>query len=86
MANFFFTGGPAGYNAINLDQVTHVIRDSASETATLYFERDHTIVLEGEMAKEFMDVLTRLNSEASQAVEAIKKGDRPSALNTWKKL
>jgi hypothetical protein len=55
MANFFFTGGSGGQQAINLDQVRVVI---------ISFQPEHTIALDGEVGKQFMDVLGRLESEA----------------------
>ncbi len=64
MANFFFTGGSGGEQAINLDQVRLVNHEAVTGLVTIYFEPEHTVVLEGEVAKQFMDVLGGLRSEA----------------------
>lgn len=64
MANFFFTGGSGGKQAINLDQVRLVSQDTATGMVTIYFQLEHTLMLEGEVAKQFMDVIGGLKSEA----------------------
>ncbi|MGA7401464.1 MAG: hypothetical protein WBW38_15680 [Candidatus Sulfotelmatobacter sp.] len=64
MANFFFTGGSGGEQAINLDQVRLVNHETVTGRVTIYFQPEHTIILEGEVAKQFMDVLGGLRSEA----------------------
>ncbi len=64
MANFFFTGGSGGQQAINLDQVRVVSQDTVTGMVTIYFQLEHTIKLEGEVAKQFMDVIGGLKSEA----------------------
>src|ERR1022692_792639 len=79
MANFLLMGGSAGFSGINLDQIQKVIRDKASDTVTIYFNHDHTIILQEDAAKEFMDVLTRLKSDASLAVEAIRREKEAAA-------
>jgi hypothetical protein len=47
MANFFFTGGSGGQQAINIDQVRLVNQDTATGQVTIYFQPEHTIMLEG---------------------------------------
>jgi hypothetical protein len=64
MANFFFTGGSGGQQAINLDQVRLVSQDTVTGRVVIYFQPEHTITLEGEIAKQFMEVLSGLKSEA----------------------
>ncbi|MFZ0297963.1 MAG: hypothetical protein WAM13_06390 [Candidatus Sulfotelmatobacter sp.] len=64
MANFFFTGGSGGQQAINLDQVRVVSQDTVTGRLTICFQPEHTIALDGEVGKQFMDVLGRLKSEA----------------------
>lgn len=64
MGNFFFLGAQNGFDAINLDQVRHVIQDSKAGKITIYFDRDHKIELARGVATDFVDVLTRLKSEA----------------------
>lgn len=66
MSNFFYTGSESGYICINLDQVRQVVRDKKADTVTIFFDKEHTIQFDGERAKEFMDVLTRQESEAGQ--------------------
>ena len=53
MANFFFTGGSEGQQAINLDQVRLVSKDTVAGLVTIYFQLEHTIILEGEVAKQY---------------------------------
>jgi hypothetical protein len=90
MANFFFTGGSGGEQAINLDQVRLVNHETVTGRATIYFQPEHTIVLEGDVAKQFMDVLGGLRSEAkglsdgaakrsNSSLGALKKKGRPQA-------
>ncbi len=64
MANFFFTGGSGGQQAINLDQVRVVSQDTVTGGVSISFQPEHTITLDGEVAKQFMDVLGQLKSEA----------------------
>lgn len=64
MANFFFTGGSGGEQAINLDQVRLVNHEKVTGQVIIYFQPEHTIILEGDVAKQFMDVLGGLRSEA----------------------
>ena len=64
MANFFFTGGSGGQQAINLDQVRVVSQDTVTGRVSISFQPEHTIALDGEVGKQFMDVLGRLKSEA----------------------
>lgn len=70
MANFLFTGGKSGSVAYNLDQIRYIERDQASGTVKLYFSKEDFVELSGESAKQFMDIVTRLSSEASRAWEA----------------
>jgi hypothetical protein len=77
MANFLHSGDPEGYS-INIDQIRAVKRDRRNGKATIIFAQDHTLELEGTKAKQFMDILTRLESEASRAWEVAKK-DYPAA-------
>jgi hypothetical protein len=80
MANFFFTAGSGGQQAINLDQVRVVSQDTVTSTVTISFQPDHIIVLGGEVAKQFMDVLGRLKSEAKVLSEgAVKRSRRSQA-------
>jgi hypothetical protein len=84
MANFFFLGAQSGFDAINLDQVRQVIHDNKVGKVAIYFDHDHKIELAGDMATDFVDVLTRLKSEAGIATEAMKhaktvKGTQPAA-------
>lgn len=72
MANFFFGGGPEGYMAWNLDRVTYVVRNPAKDSLRVYFAKDDFFELSGEHAKQFIDVLTRLQSEANKAWQAAK--------------
>jgi hypothetical protein len=64
MANFFLTGGSGGEQAINLDQVRLVNHETVTGRVTIYFQPEDTIILEGDVAKQFMDVLGGLRSEA----------------------
>jgi hypothetical protein len=82
MANFFFTGGSGGEQAINLDQVRLVNHETVTGRVTIYFQSEHTIVLEGDVAKQFMDVLGGLRSEAKGlSGAAVKRSNRaPGAL------
>ncbi len=64
MANFFLTGGSGGEQAINLDQVRLINHETVTGRVTIYFQPEHTILLEGDVAKQFMDVLGGLRSEA----------------------
>jgi hypothetical protein len=64
MANFFFTGGSGGQQAINLDQVRVVSQDAVTGRVSISFQPEHTVALDGEVGKQFMDVLCRLKSEA----------------------
>ncbi len=88
MANFFFTGGSGGEQAINLDQVRLVNHETVTGRVTIYFQPEHTIILEGDVAKQFMDVLGGLRSEAkglsrgaakrsNRAAGALKQKGRP---------
>jgi hypothetical protein len=72
MANFFFVGGAADYTAVNLDQVRAVKEDKHGKV-TIIFARDHSIELEGVIAKQLIDVLTLLESEANEAWALAKK-------------
>jgi hypothetical protein len=84
MANFFFTGGRGGEQAINLDQVRLANHETVTGRVTVYFEPEHTIILEGEVAKQFMDVLGGLRSEAKAlSGEAVKRSN--SAVRALKK-
>jgi hypothetical protein len=77
MANFFFTAGSGGQQGINLDQVRVVSQDTVTGTVTISFQPEHTIVLDGEVAKQFMDVLGRLKSEAKGlSGGAVKRSNR----------
>ena len=71
MANFFFTGGSGGQQAINLDQVRLVSQDTVTGMVTIYFQLEHTIMLEGEVAKQFMDVIGGLKSEAKALAHGV---------------
>jgi hypothetical protein len=76
MANFFFTGGSGGQQAINLDQVRLVNHETVTGRVTVYFQPEHTIILEGEVAKQFMNVLGDLKSEAKAlASGAVKRSN-----------
>jgi hypothetical protein len=88
MANFFFTGGSGGEQAINLDQVRLVNHETVTGRVTIYFQPEQTIILGGDVAKQFMDVLGGLRSEAkglsggavkrsNRAAGALKKKGRP---------
>ena len=87
MANFFFTGGSGGQKAINIGQARLVNQDTATGQVTIYFQPEHTIMLDGEVAKQFMDVLGGLKSEAkvlthevvkrSNTAEAVRKKRKP---------
>ena len=80
MANFFFTGGSGGQQAINLDQVRVVSQDTVTGRVSIYFQPEHTIALDGEVGKQFMDVLGRLKSEAKALSHgAVKRGNRAEA-------
>jgi hypothetical protein len=63
MANFFFTGGSGGQQAINLDQIRVASQDAVAGRVSISFQPEHTIALDGEVGKLFMDVLGRLKSE-----------------------
>jgi hypothetical protein len=76
MANFFFMGGDGTYSGFNMDQVRQVIRDNSAGKVTVIFSPDHTVELFGDVAKQFIDILTRLNSEASAAVVAAKAASK----------
>ncbi|HXM67834.1 MAG TPA: hypothetical protein VN911_13960 [Candidatus Acidoferrum sp.] len=71
MANFFFTGGSGGQQAINLDQVRLVSQDTATSMVTIYFQLEHTIMLEGEVGRQFMDVIGGLKSEAKALAHGV---------------
>lgn len=80
MANFFFTAGSGGQQAINLDQVRVVSQDTVTGMVTVSFQPEHTIVLGGEVAKQFMDVLGRLKSEAKVLSDgAVKRSNMSEA-------
>ncbi|MGA2924293.1 MAG: hypothetical protein ABSE28_24620 [Candidatus Sulfotelmatobacter sp.] len=85
MANFFFTGGRGGEQAINLDQVRLANHETVTGRVTVYFEPEHTIILEGEVAKQFMGVLGGLRSEAKalSGEAAVKRSN--SAVGALKK-
>ena len=71
MANFFFTGGSGGQQAINLDQIRIVSQDTVTGGVTVYFQPEYTIMLEGEVAKQLMDVLGGLKSEAKTLAHGV---------------
>jgi hypothetical protein len=73
MANFFYTGGPSGWTGINMDLVREVIQDTSSGKITIYFDKQHTVELSGDAAKEFIEVVVRLKSESKQQLEVIKR-------------
>ncbi len=80
MANFFFTGGSGGQQAINLDQVRVVSEDTVTGRVSISFQPEHAIALDGEVAKQFMDVLGRLKSEAKALAHgAVKRSNRAEA-------
>jgi hypothetical protein len=80
MANFFFTAGSGGQQAINLDQVRVVSHGTVTGTVTISFQPEHTIVLIGEVGQQFMDVLGRLKSEAKVLSDgAVKRSNRSDA-------
>jgi hypothetical protein len=84
MANFFFAGGSGSQQAINLDQVRLVKQDTLTGRVTIYFQPDHTIMLECEVAKQFMDVLGGRRSEAKALAQgAVKRGNKaaPTSVN-----
>jgi hypothetical protein len=64
MADFFFSGGSGGQQAINLDQVRVVSQDPLTGRASITFQPEHSVALDGEVGNQFMDVLGRLESEA----------------------
>ena len=70
MANFFFTGGSGGQRAINLDQVREVSQDTTTGRISISFQPEHTIALDGEVARQFVDMLSRLKSEAKALAHA----------------
>jgi hypothetical protein len=86
MANFFFTGGSGGQQAINLDQVRLVSQDAVTGMVTIYSQLEHTIMLEGEVAKQFMDVIGGLNSEAKALAHGVvtRSNSAESTLNKRK--
>ena len=45
MANFFFTGGSGGEQAINLDQVRLVNHETVTGRVAIYFQPEHTTYL-----------------------------------------
>jgi hypothetical protein len=77
MANFFFTGGSGGQQAINLDQVRVVSQDTVTGGVSISFQPEHTITLNGEVGKQFMDVLGRLKSEAKALSHGASANRRP---------
>jgi hypothetical protein len=80
MANFFFTGGSGGQQAINLDQIRVVSQDTVTGRVSISFQPEHTIALDGEVAKQFMDVLSRLKSEVKALAHgAVNRRDRGEA-------
>jgi hypothetical protein len=80
MANFFFTGGSGGQRAINLDQVREVSQDTTTGRISISFQPEHTIALDGEVAKQFMDVLGGLKSEAKALAHgAVERSSRTQA-------
>ncbi len=85
MANFFFTGGSGGEQAINLDQVRLVNHEAVDGRVTIYFQPEHTIILEGEVAKQFMDVLGGLKSEAQVLTSGALKQSNNAAATLKKK-
>jgi hypothetical protein len=77
MANFFFTAGSGGQQAINLDQVRVVGQDTVTGTVTICFQPEHTIVLGWAVPKQFMNVLGRLKSEAKVLSQgAVKRSNK----------
>jgi hypothetical protein len=82
MANFFSTGGSGGQQAINLDQFRVASQDTVTVTGrvSISFRPEHTVALDGEVAKQFIDVLSRLKSEAKALAHgAVKQSDRAEA-------
>jgi hypothetical protein len=80
MANFLFTGGSGGQQAINLDQVRVVSQDTVTGRVSISFQPEHTIVPYGEVGKQFMDVLGRLKSEAKALAHgAVKRSNSAGA-------
>jgi hypothetical protein len=80
MANFFFTGGSGGQQAINLDQVRVVSQDTVTGRVSISFQPEHTITLDGGVAKQFIDVLGGLKSEAKVlSHEAVKRSNSAEA-------
>jgi glutaredoxin 2 len=73
MADFYFAGEGNRHLAINLDRVTHVLWNQISETTTVHFGENNAVELTKEDGKMLMDILKRLKSESSQAVEAMKQ-------------
>jgi hypothetical protein len=73
MANFYRVTDVAGLTGINVDHIQRVNYDEASGALTIYFSLEHTVVLKDDTAKEFLDVLWQLKSEAKQIVENIKR-------------
>jgi hypothetical protein len=80
MANFFFTGGSGGQQAINLDQIRVVSQDAVAGRVSISFQPEHIIALDGEVGKLFMDVLGRLKSEVKALSHgAVKRSNRAEA-------
>lgn len=70
MANFLFSQGDNGrVVGMNVDAIRNfTVNDDKS--VTVYFAPDHQVELDPKTGREFFDVVTRLNSEASAAFEA----------------
>jgi hypothetical protein len=77
MANFFFTGGSGGQQAINLDQVRLVNQDTRRAGSLSTFSPNTQSCLRGDVAKQFMDVLGGLRSEAKVVAQgAVKRSNK----------
>jgi len=49
------------FRAINIDQAREIRRDKSGKV-TIYFDRTHIVLLEGESGKQVIDVITRQGS------------------------
>jgi hypothetical protein len=74
MANFFF--GEGRRMIFNVDLITYVKRDPKRDSIHVYFGKHDSFELKGEIAKELIALLTRLESEADRAWKAAKPADQ----------
>jgi len=61
MTKFVLVTDGSQFRAINIDQAREIRRDKSGKV-TIYFDRTHIVLLEGESGKQVIDVITRQGS------------------------